>query len=130
MNLIKKSTVFDQNIKSENYESYKIYFEKNIKFDKKVKFDKNIKVEKNIEFQLYPPPPPPPPILWICYLIFSGPKRNFGKPRGNRLDFGIVTAVILLLSWHHQQFQGEKLSCNAASGSQLLIDFYNFDQIS
>ena len=26
MNLIKKSTVFDQNIKSENYESYKIYF--------------------------------------------------------------------------------------------------------
>lgn len=50
MNLIKKSTVFDQNIKSENYESYKIYFEKNIKFDKKVKFDKNIKVEKNVKF--------------------------------------------------------------------------------
>ena len=44
MNLIKKSTVFDQNIKSENYESYKIYFEKNIKFDKKVKFDKNVNV--------------------------------------------------------------------------------------
>ena len=48
MNLIKKSTVFDQNIKSENYESYKIYFEKNIKFDKKVKFDKNIKVGKKM----------------------------------------------------------------------------------
>ena len=44
MYLIKISTVFDQNIKSENYESYKIYFEKNIKFDK------NIKVVKNIEF--------------------------------------------------------------------------------
>ena len=58
MNLIKKSTVFDQNIKSENYESYKIYFEKNIKFDKKVKFDENIKVEKNVKFQLHPPPPP------------------------------------------------------------------------
>ena len=104
MNLIKKSTVFDQNIKSENYESYKIYFERNIKFDK------NIKVEKNVKFQLYSPPPPPPPILWICYLIFSGPKRNFGKSRGNRLDFGIVTAVILLLSWHHQQFQGKILN--------------------
>ena len=50
MYLIKKSTVFDQNIKSENYESFKIYFEKNIKFDKKVKFDKNIKVEKNVKF--------------------------------------------------------------------------------
>ena len=58
MNLIKKSTVFDKNVKSENYESYKLYFEKNIKFDKKVKFDKNIKVEKNVKFQ----PPPPHPI--------------------------------------------------------------------
>ena len=104
MYLIKKSTVFDQNIKSENYDNDKIYFEKNIKFDEKVKFDKNIKVEKNVKFQLYPPPPPFPPILWICYLIFSEPKRHFGKPRGNRLDFGIVTAVILLLSWQHQQF--------------------------
>ena len=65
MNLIKKSTVFDQNIKSENYESYKIYFEKNIKFDKKVKFDKNIKVEKNVKFQLYPPPPPPPSFEFV-----------------------------------------------------------------
>ena len=54
MNLIKKSTVFDQDIKSENYESYKIYFEKNIKFDKKVKFDKTINVEENVKFQLYP----------------------------------------------------------------------------
>ena len=50
MNLIKKSTVFDQNIKSENYESYKIYFEKNIKFDKKVKFDKNIKLSEMSNF--------------------------------------------------------------------------------
>ena len=102
MYLIKKSTVFDQNIKYENYDSDKIYFDKNIKFEEKVK------VEKNVQYQLYPPPPP---IFWICYLIFSEPKRNFRKPRGNRLDFGIVTAVIWLLSWHHQQFQGEKLSC-------------------
>ena len=85
MNLIKKSTVFDQNIKSENYESYKIYFEKNIKFDKKVKFDKNIKVEKNIEFQLYPPSPPPPPILWICYLIFLDRKEILGNQEGTDL---------------------------------------------
>ena len=85
MNLIKKSTVFDQNIKSENYESYKIYFEKNIKFDKKVKFDKNIKVEKNIEFQLYPPPPPPPPILWICYLIFLDRKEILVNQEGTDL---------------------------------------------
>ena len=35
MYLIKKSTVFDQNIKYENYDSDKIYFEKNIKFDKR-----------------------------------------------------------------------------------------------
>ena len=43
MFLIKKSTGFDQNIKSEIYDSDKIYFEKNIKFDEKVKFYKNIK---------------------------------------------------------------------------------------
>ena len=96
MYLIKKSTVFDKNIKSKNYVNIK--FEENVKFDKivkfdekikfdknvnfygKVKFEKNIKVEKNVK--LYPPPPPPPPILWIWYLIFSGPKRN-------RLDFEI-----------------------------------------
>ena len=78
MNLIKKSTVFDQNIKSEN-------FEKNIKFDKKVKFDKNIKVEKNVKFQLYPPPPPPPPILWICYLIFLDRKEILVNQEGTDL---------------------------------------------
>ena len=38
------------------------------------------------QFLIYPPPPPPPPILWIWYLIFAGPKRNFEKPKGNRLD--------------------------------------------
>ena len=85
MNLIKKSTGFDQNIKSENYESYKIYFEKNIKFDKKVKFDKNIKDETNGKFQLYSPPPPPPPILWIFISFFLDRKEILVNQEGTDL---------------------------------------------
>ena len=41
----------------------------------------------------FPPAPPPPPILWMCYLIFSGPKWNLSKPKGNRLYNEIVTAL-------------------------------------
>ena len=113
MYLIKKSTVFDQNIKSEYYDSDKMYFEKNIKIDEKVKFDKNIKFYKNIKVEknvIYSTSPTSSHPFDLFNLIFSEMKRNFGKPRGNRLDFGIVTAVIWLLSWHHQQFQCEKLA--------------------
>ena len=46
----------------------------------------------------FPPAPPPPPILWMCYLIFSGPKWNLSKPKGNRLYNEIVTVVIWMLS--------------------------------
>ena len=38
-------------------------------------------------------------ILWIQCLIFAGPKRNSGKPKVRRFDFGIVTVMIWTLSW-------------------------------
>ena len=85
MNLIKKSTVFDQNIKSENYESYKIYFEKDFKFDKKVRFDKNIKVEKNGKFQLYSPPPHLLPSIGFFISFFLDRKEILVNQEGTDL---------------------------------------------
>ena len=68
-------TVFDQNIKSENYVSV------------------NIRGKYQIIYSTSPTSS-----QWISYLIFSGPNRNFGKPKRNRLDFEIVTVVICTLS--------------------------------
>ena len=45
MYLIKKSTIFDKNIKSE---IWKLKFSEKDKFDEKVKFDKNVKFEKKV----------------------------------------------------------------------------------
>ena len=67
---------------------------KKINFDEKVKCEKNIKFERNGKFQIDPTPPIPPPILWILCPIFAGPKRNYGKPKERRFDFGIETVVI------------------------------------
>ena len=125
--MIKKSTIFDRNIKSEIYISVNIQFEKNItfnekvkidekvkfdkkikidkniKFEKKIKYEKNIKFEKDVKFQIYPTPPLPPPILWIWCLIFAGPKRNSEKPKVGSFDFGIVAIVIWTLSWQLEE---------------------------
>ena len=38
---------------------------------------------------------------------FCWTERKFVKSKGNRLDFGKVTIVIWLLSWKHEQLQGE-----------------------
>ena len=72
----------------------KIKIDKNINFDEKVKCEKNIKFEKKVKFQIDPTPPIPHPILWILCLIFAGPKRNYGKLKEKRFDFGIETVVI------------------------------------
>ena len=53
---------------------------------------------KNVNFQICPPLPLLPPILWVCCLIFAGPKRNSGKPKVRRFDFGIATVEIWTLS--------------------------------
>ena len=107
MFLIKKSTGFDENIK----------FEENVNLDKKSNLTKQSNLTK---MSMFPPPPPPPPILWMWYLIFSGPKRNFGKPKGSRLYHGIVTVLIWMLNWQHQQLQGENILCGDTSTRQFI----------
>ena len=92
MFLIKKSTGFDKNIKfKEN-----VNFDKKIKFDEIVKLDKKVKFDKNVKFLHLLPS------FGCCISSFSGPKRNFGKPKGSRLYHGIVPVVIWMLNWQHQ----------------------------
>ena len=49
--LIKKSTIFDEIVNSENYVSVNIWIEKNINIDEKVKFDQILKFEEKIKFE-------------------------------------------------------------------------------
>ena len=73
-----------------------------------------MKFETNVKCQIYPTPPLPAPILWIWCLIFAGPKRNSGKLKVRRFEFGIITEqnnfVIWTLIWQYELLQGENFS--------------------
>ena len=97
MYLIKKSTVVDKNIKFKHYASVNTYFDEKVKFNEKPKtklsnfretsnLTKISKLRKMSNFKY---------ILQLPHLL---PSFGFGKPKGNRLYFGIVTVVIWTLS--------------------------------
>jgi hypothetical protein len=85
----------------------KVNFDTNVKFDEIVKFDNNI---SSISSTSSHP-------LDVVSHFFLDQKEIFGNQKGIfRLDNGIVTVVIWMLSWQHQQLQGENISCNTADG--------------
>ena len=109
MFLIKKSTVFDRNIKFEE----NVNFDKKIKFDEIVKFDEKVKFDKNVNISSTSPTSSHP--LDVVSHFFWTKKKFWQTKRKLTLPCN-SNSLVWMLSWQHQQLQGENISCNTADG--------------
>ena len=91
MYLIKKSTIFDKNIKSQIWQTCQSWWKCQF-WGKNQIWDKS-QIWEKCQLFMYPPPPPPPPIVYIWYQIIAGPKWNFEKTK--RIYFVIVNSCDL-----------------------------------
>ena len=147
MYLIKKSTIFDKNIKSEiwkhNFLGKRKFWQKSQIWWKCQIWGKNqiwetFQIWEKCQFLMYPPPPPPPPILWMWYLIFFWTKKKFWQTKreqtlpwnSNSSDLDAELATSAASRWKHFMWRHQYplVYPIPSQHSRWLIDFDNFLQ--
>ena len=129
MYLIKKSTIFDKNIKSEINLKTEILWKRQIwqksqiwqkcQIWQKIWFEKNLNFEKDVNFHcILHLPHLPSSTFGITIFLYQ--KEILRKLKENRIYFGIATVVIWM------QLHGGNFSCNIAGGSQWKVKFSYF----